>query len=561
MNPLATLFDPRARFQRAYAEYLCARFQYLPFPGFRVPLSTGWLEPRGLAAALARASRVVITGAPGAGKTTTLVHLAVSAAQRLLKHLDAPVPLFFTARADTPLPCVYDLPRGLALGDTLSARVPRLFFATALAQRRALVLIDDADLLSAEALHTALKEYHNATLIVSAEKPLAGFVEYPLPGFRDSEIETFARKLGVTDVAAFRSALKTHKVPRPLTAHPLTLRLLIHLWTQQIPLPARRTELFDAYAQALIPESETHLLLETTALALQRGDAVSNEALARSRGFLRAVKQRTVEFVHPLWQAYFAARALYHSTTLAPLRPYLADPAWREVILFYAGLVDATDLVLNLQSLGETWLAARAAAHARSLRADLRDAIRQMLLARAREGDTHALAVLREMHDSAVIEECARELHSPDARIRQRAVQILGALQSDEAVDHLLPRLRDEDVHVRAAVIAALGHAFTDRVIEPLLTVLRGDARAGVDSQIRIAAAQALGEIATEKAVPALVVELQQGTTERRAAAAEALRRIHSPLMIESLQELTRSADSQLQQYARDLLITFKQSR
>lgn len=557
MNSLVAFFDPTLRFQRAYAEYLCARFGYLPFPGTRVTLDAEWLEPRGLMATLARASRVVITGAPGAGKTTTLVYLAVTAAQRLLKNPHAPVPLFFSARTDASLPYIYDLPRSLTLGDTLAARTPRLFFPTVFAERRALVLIDDADALDNEVLRFALKEYQNATIIASAETPLDDFVEYRLPGLRDSEIETFAKKLGVTDAAAFLTALKSNNIPRALSSNPLLVRLLVHLWQSAIPLPTRRAEIFDAYARTMISEPATLTLLENIALDLQYGRPVSNSALAKSRGFLRAVKQRTVEFAHPLWQAYFAARALHHTGGLASLRPHLNDPAWREVILFYAGLGDATDLVLNLQSQGEEWLAARAAAHASTLRADLRETIRQTWLKRACTGDVQAINLLREMHDERVVEECARELQSSDARARQRAVEVLGQLQMDRAVDHLLPRLRDQDAAVRETVVGALGHAYTDRVLEPLLVALRGDTHTlSTDSRMRCAAAKALGEIGTIKAVPALVVALQQGTSEIRAAAADALKQIHSPLMIESLQSFAQSPDDDLRQYAQDILAT-----
>lgn len=563
MTVLAALFDPALRFQRAYAEYLCARFRYLPFPGTRVTLDGEWVEPRGLKTTLASAQRVVITGAPGVGKTTTLTYLAVNAARRLLKNPHAPVPLFFSARADASLPSLYDLPRGLTLGDGLSANTPRLFFPTLFARGRALVLIDDADALSADALRAALKEYHNATIIASAETPLADFVEYRLPGFRDGEIETFARKQGVAQAAAFVAALKSNNVPRVLTANPLTLRLLVHLWQHHLPLPTRRTALFDAYAQAIIPDTETLELLENIALALQHGRPVSNEALARSRGFLRAVKQRTVEFTHPLWQAYFAARALYRAHDSASLRAHLADAAWREVILFYAGWGDATDVVLNLQSLGDEFLAARVAAHAHTLRADVHAAIRETWLARAYDGDPRAVAVLREMHDERVVEECAQQLQSPDARVRERAARVLGQLQMDRAVDHLLPRLRDQDAAVRDAVVAALGHAYTDRVIEPLLVALRGDTLRAVspDLRMRVAAARALGEIGSDKAVPALVVDLQQGTSEMRAAAADALKRIASPLMSQALQSFVHSPDTELQRYAQEILATLNGNR
>jgi hypothetical protein len=559
MDSLTQLFDPALRFQRTYAEYLRTRFRYLPYPGARVALATEWVEPRGLIAALARNARVVITGAPGAGKTTTLAYLTFASARALLENSHAPIPLFFCAHDAQLLPRIYDLPRGLNLSDSLSAQTPRIFFASAFASRRALVLLDDADTLPADALHAALKEFQNATIVASAQTALPDFVEFRLPGFRDGDIATFAENLDAQNAAAFLSALKTNNVPRSLTANPLTLGLLARVWRSDTPLSTHRADLFDAYTQQVLGDSdETLNMLEGVALAMQRGHPASNESprsVAKARGFLRATKNRTVEFAHELWQAYFAARALRETTDFAPLRQHLADPAWRQVLLFYAGLGDATELVLNLLSQGNAFLASYAVAHARTIRADLRATATQEMVDRVWSGDVHAAAVLSEMGDDAVIDGVAAKLKDKDPVVRMRAVEILGQLQSDRGIDYLLPHLRDVNGDVRDKVVEALGHARTDRVIEPLLVALRGDSRVGVpDERLRVAAAKALGEIASDQAAPALIVDLQAGDPVVRAAAAEALKRIHSPLLVEPLQGLAQSPDDELRQYAQDIL-------
>ncbi len=565
MDSLASLFDPTLRFQRAYAEYVRTRFRYLPFPGARVALDAEWVEPRGLVAALARNARVVITGAPGAGKTTTLAYLAIASARALLENPRATVPLFFCAQDAHPLPRIYDLPRGLNLSDSLAAQTPRIFFPGAFASGRALVLIDDADALTAAALHAAIKEYQHATIIASAHPErsrrtaLPDFAEFPLPGFRDGDIETFVKKLDAQNEPAFLSALKANNVPRNLTANPLTLSLLARVWRGDTPLPTRRTDLFDAYTQQTLGDSdETIKLLEGVALAMQRGRAASNESprgVAKARGFLRAAKNRTVEFAHELWQAYFAARALRETNDFAPLRQHLADPAWREVWVFYAGLGDATELVLNLQSQGDTLEVGYVVAHARAIRADLRAQVIADMLEHAWSGDARAAHVLSELHDNAMIDGLAAKLKDKDPAVRLRAAEILGQLQTDRGIDYLLPALRDANGDVRDKVVEALGHARTDRVIEPLLVALRGDTRVGApDERLRVAAAKALGEIASDKAAPALVVDLQVGEPAVRAAAADALKRIHSPLLIEPLRGLAQSPDEELRGYAEDIL-------
>ena len=556
MNSLASLFDPALRFQRAYAEYLRARFRYLPTPGARAALESEWVEPRGLMGALARARRLVITGAPGSGKTTTLAYLAVASARKLLENSHAPIPLFFCACDAQPLPHIYDLPRGLNLSDSLSARTPHIFFVSAFASGRAVVLIDDADALSADARLAALKEFHDATIIATAQTALPDFAEYRLPGFRDGDIATFAKNLDAPNGAAFLAALVTNNVPRALTANPLTLGLLARVWRSDSPLPTRRADLFDAYTQEILGDSvETIKMLEGVALAMQGGRPPSNEFLAKARGFLRAAKNRTVEFAHDLWQAYFAARALREAPEFAPVRQHLADPAWREVLLFYAGMGDASELILNLLSQGDSLLAARAAAHARQARADLRAAVTKDMVERAWGGDARAAAVLSEMGDAGVVEGLAAKLKDPDPAVRMRAAEILGQLQMDRGIEYLLPQLRDADSDVRDQVVEALGFARTDRVIEPLLVALRGDPRVSApDGRLRVAAAKALGEIATDRAVPALLVALQLGEPAVRAAAAGALKHFHSPLMIEPLRSYAQSVDDELRRYAEDIL-------
>jgi HEAT repeat protein len=71
---------------------------------------------------------------------------------------------------------------------------------------------------------------------------------------------------------------------------------------------------------------------------------------------------------------------------------------------------------------------------------------------------------------------------------------------------------------------------------------------------MRVAAANALGEIASDKALPALLVELQIGEPELRPVAAQALKRISSPLLVKPLQGIAQTGDAPARQYANDIL-------
>jgi HEAT repeat protein len=296
-------------------------------------------------------------------------------------------------------------------------------------------------------------------------------------------------------------------------------------------------------------------MLEGVALAIQRGRPASDEFLPKARGFMRAGKNKTAEFVHELWQAYFAARALRQAPDLTPLSEHLAEPAWWDTALFYAGLGDASELVETLVARGNVFLAGNAIAHAQGVRAELRDAVTQELIHRAWEGDGNAIAALGEMNSDVAVDWFAKQLKDKDPAARTRAAEILGWLQLDRGIEYLLPQLRDVNADVRDKVVEALGRSRTDRVIEPLLVALRGDARVGtVDTRLRVAAAKALGQIASDKAVPALIVDLQLGEPEVRAVAAEALKRITSPLMSKPLQGVLQSGDEEGKKYAAEIL-------
>ena len=556
---LSQLFNASARFQSKYADHLIHRFQFLTMPGARLPLEKLWVEPRGLSAALANETRLVITGAPGAGKTTTLAFLALLNARVLLKQTAARVPLYFAGR-DLPaqaLPRITDLPRELNLAPDLSAHCPRIFFPNVFNSDRALVLIDDADALPPEQLQTWLNEFKDARIIVTAQSALPDMIEFRLPGFRDGDIEQFANKWNAENAAAFLAALKSNATPRALTATPLTLTLLAQVVKSDQPLPARRADLFDAYLQTLGDWGDTLSLLESVALNLVRGETVSNDVVIKSRGFLRLARNRTAEFTHDLWQAYFAARAWHTSFDLDALANYFDDPAsaWREMILFYAGLGDASELADRLVRRGKIEFAGRVIAHAREVRADLRDTVTQALIQRAWDGNAEVLAALSEMQSTAAVDAFAAKLKDKDPSVRTRAAEILGALELDRGIEYLLPQLRDVNAEVRDRVVEALGHARTDRVIEPLLVALRGDSRVGiVDTRMRVAAARALGEIASDKALPALLVELQIGEPDLRPVAANALKRMSSPLLFKPLRGIAQTGDEVARQFAAEVL-------
>lgn len=562
---LSQMIDPTRRFARDYAQSLLSRFQSLPLPGSeRRDLEQEYVPVRGLAAALVESPALALTGGPGAGKTTALVHLALAHARALAAgDATALVPLFVPAtgyQLDKPLQ-FSGLPRGLSIGDALANRCPAGFFNEALAARRLLVLIDDIDSLPAPAAQALLKEFDAGRIVATGRTGVPGLVEFALPPWRDGEINALAQRGQGSKSDEFVAALKASRVPRSLTSNPLMLSLLARLWRPVQPLPAKRTPLFNEFSESILGSAnDTAKMLEDVALNAQKGNPISNEHLARGHDFLRAGNNRNAEFVHELWQAYFAARALRAKPEGADQPELRGDPRGEQTVIFYAGLGNADRLVDELIAQGNYALAGRAAAQAGSISEDRMTRVSDELIERAWKGDANAIAALADMESDRAIDRFAARLKDKDAAVRARAAQILGQLRLERGIEYVLPLLRDSDASVRDQVLAALAESPSDRVVDPLLVVLRGEVRVGQDdARLRIGAIRALGQIASERAVPALLVDLQTGVPEVRAAAAEALKRISSPLLKEPLAGMLQSGDEESRRYAAEILAVNKE--
>ncbi len=567
-------FDAGRRFERNYGEFILRRFRTAVLPGgAKIDLEKDYVPVRGLNAALAQTAPVVLTGGAGAGKTTTLIHLALRQAHSLAAgEQDAPVPIFFSAAAaagtSDQAPNVAHVLDYLDLNAPLAAQAPREFFSIAVASGRALVLIDDLDALPPGAVDSVINEFANARVVAASRSPVDPLKEFPLPGFRDEDIEAFARKWSEQNAGGFVAALKANKVPRALTANPLALMLLTRVCRVTQPngetcpeLPTRRLPLFDEYAQTVLKgDAESGALLAKAGLAAQSGKPASIELVERGHGFLQARKNGTAEFVHALWQAYFAARALRTAPDQTIISTALGDPRWLDVLMFLASMVDPSEWVEALAARGQTAHAGLMLAQASGTRPGLREQVPQDLLRGMWNGEAAAIAAVAELDGDAAVDALGARLKDADPAVRKRAAQLLGTLGLDRGVDYLLRRMRDPDPGVRDQILTALGKCRSERVLEPLLVALRGDHRTpGVtDTPLRVAAARALGEVGSDKAMPALVVELSSGEPEVRAAAAEALKRIASPLMIRPLASIARTGDEDARRYAADVLAVVK---
>ncbi len=309
-------------------------------------------------------------------------------------------------------------------------------------------------------------------------------------------------------------------------------------------LPARRAELFDAYvnaqlARAADPEFAARAV-EGIALSAKRDQAIQADHLPRGNDFLVQRADGRIVFRHALLQDFLAARALRRNPDFEPMRERMTDPAWREVALFYAGLGGAEPVAAFALAQNDLNFAAAALAAAPEPPPALLEQTVKALVARAWDDhDENAAVALGKLRSNQASDFFAAKLRDKNAETRLRAASILGKLHTDRALEYLLPQLRDPSDQVRVQVIASLGQSRSERVIEPLLVALRGDPRvASSDTQLKIAAAQALGEYGTDKAAPALLVDMQVNEGELQAEAIRALQKIRSPFALKPLETI-----------------------
>lgn len=312
-------------------------------------------------------------------------------------------------------------------------------------------------------------------------------------------------------------------------------------------LPSRRAELFDEYVNAkLASESDPEFAaraVEGIALSTKRGQRATTEHLARGYGLLAERASGRVEFKHALLQDFLAARALRRNPDFAPLREHLFDPAWREVALFYAGLGAADDVAAAAIEKSDLEFAAAALAATREPNPAQLEPVVKGLVARAWDDhDQRAMRALGELRSNMASDFFSAKLRDKNPEVRLRAAYILGKLHTDRSLEYLLPQLRDPSDDVRVQVIASLGASRSERVIEPLLVALRGDPRvASTDTRLKIAAAQALGEYGTDKAVPALIVDVQVSDADVREQAIIALEKIRGSFALKPLTEIAQT--------------------
>jgi HEAT repeat protein len=135
-----------------------------------------------------------------------------------------------------------------------------------------------------------------------------------------------------------------------------------------------------------------------------------------------------------------------------------------------------------------------------------------------------AIAALNSIGDPRMPQDIRNLLKSPNPHLRESAVRIAGYFGYSECKDLLLDRVHDASESVRRAVVENLSNLHDDRVLPALMMAISDES-----PKIRVAAAQSLGHMENLTALPQLMRALRDTDPWVRYYAARALAEVRSP--------------------------------
>jgi len=224
-------------------------------------------------------------------------------------------------------------------------------------------------------------------------------------------------------------------------------------------------------------------------------------------------------FRHRSFQEFLAAKSLKQQLAqngIACIKKFLFHPNWKEPVRFLAGMLETTELEQLLNA--------------------IRNHEGRPLLLRDYGHLRLAASCLHEARTEAPrAEEWLREeIESLFPRDPGVAIRLLSLWASGWAEECLILLLINKNWYVRSAAASALGEIRSEKAVEPLIQRLEDE---NEHEEVRWTAVIALGAIGSDKAVEPLIQKLEDNDKDKivRWAAAEALGRIKSDKAVEPL--------------------------
>jgi HEAT repeat protein len=192
-----------------------------------------------------------------------------------------------------------------------------------------------------------------------------------------------------------------------------------------------------------------------------------------------------------------------------------------------------------------------------------------------------AVQAISRFEDPSAAPALAGLIHDDDIDVRRRVADALGSLENPSSVDALMTMAKDADADVRSNAIDGLHHyrdlklvpLFSEALKDPSADVRKNaaegfngmenlktapraliDATADMNRDVRRAAAEALGNIGDEAAVPALKKMVGDGDADTRRTAVDALKDIGGPEAIQTLMGLLKDPDPAVRKAAVEAL-------
>lgn len=348
-------------------------------------------------------SQFVLLGAPGSGKTTSLINLQLDCAALAKNDDSAPIPIFV------------NLAEWADEVDQISGLIQSALHANGLPSvhvNNLLILFDGLNEVSVQSyvkrlklLSQWLKFNPRASIVISCrEKHYKNHKKLEIPSvhiepFDIERIELFLKAYLGDDAAqeilpqlgSLQPELRSSRDLMHLAHNPFFLAMICYVYINQKHLPSSRGQLFQIFVETLyIREKEKSnnyglsledLLVGLSSVAFemqkkrsstsmhtvwvkkQTPEQLSSESLlslGRDAGLVLLLKNKRIfQFTHQLILEYFAAEGLLKK--ISKLSQYVRDPvfsdakrksaAWDEVIYTLSGILDSDDLLGKIAKL------------------------------------------------------------------------------------------------------------------------------------------------------------------------------------------------------------------
>jgi HEAT repeat protein len=512
-----------------------------------------------------REGNVLLVGKPGSGKSTVLQRFRWELAREALEDGDRPIPVLVQLRSDRSI-----LEAICAEFRRAKLRVSAKEVDELLLDGKLLLLLDGVNEMPSQQRRQELQlfcdyNFYTPMIFTTRDLALGGSLgiekKLEMCALTEAQMREFVGKYlpqhGDLLLRQLRNRL------REIAETPLLLKMMCEVFESTGEIPQSKGELFQKFdykyenfkGNILVSDDSRRFksdLLQQLAFVMLQGDsqrptdglvAINRdraegilEGWLRDRGVLDAptkakewledllehhllqvaAKREEIEFHHPLFQEYYAGRALLkllverHDDVTDDERLqhfYLNYFKWTEPLAFMLSLLqDETQAVRVVRlALDVDW----------------------MLGARL------AGEVKREFQKRAV--ELVDGLDVPG----WLKVELLGEVRSDEAIPGLFKLAEDSDTKVRRRATGALGKIGSEVAIPGLLKLVGNP-----DWNVRMNAAYALGKIRSSASILTLLKLVEYSNPDVRNSAADALKIIGSNAAISGLLELLEHSDS-----------------